>query len=84
MMILLAPIKMEKAIGKIEYENALTFHVDGNASKKEIKDEVEKLFNVKVNSVNTFFTSKGKKHALVKLEKEFKADDIAIKLKMIA
>jgi len=83
-MILLAPIKTEKAIGKIEYENALTFHVNLRSTKKEIKDEVEKLFSVKVYSVNTFVTSKGDKHALVRLNKEFKADDVAIKLKMIA
>ena len=83
-MILIAPIKTEKAIGKIEYENALTFHVETSATKKDIREEVEKLFKVKVNSVNTFVTSKGQKHALVKLEKEFKADDVAIKLKMIA
>ncbi len=83
-MILIAPIKTEKAIGKIEYENALTFHVNLRSSKKEILDEVEKLFSVKVYSVNTFVTAKGHKHALVRLNKEFKADDVAIKLKMIA
>ena len=82
-MILLAPIKTEKAIGKIEYENALTFKVDRKARKTDIKNEVEKLFKVKVESVNTYHTAKGK-HALVRLAKEFKADDIAIKLKMIA
>jgi ribosomal protein L23 len=45
---------------------------------------VEKLFSVKVLSVNTFLTARGKKHALVKLHKDSKADDVAIKLKMIA
>jgi ribosomal protein L23 len=83
-MILIAPIKTEKAIGKIEYENALTFQVGLKATKKEIQSEVEKLFNVKVHSVNTFVTAKGKKHALVRLDKGSKADDIAVKLKMIA
>ena len=83
-MILLAPIKTEKAIGKIEYENTLTFVVDLKANKDEIKAEVEKLFSVKVHSVNTFVTSKGKKHALVRLDKASKADDVATKLKMIA
>lgn len=82
-MIIIAPIKTEKAIGKIEYENALTFKVERLSTKKAIQEEVEKLFGVKVQSVNTYHTSKGK-HALVKLTKEFKADDIAIKLKMIA
>ncbi len=82
-MIIIAPIKTEKAIGKIEFENSLTFEVGRSATKKEIQDEVEKLFNVKVETVNTHHTKNGK-HALVKLKKEFKADDVAIKLKMIA
>ncbi len=83
-MILIAPVKTEKAIGKIEYENTLTFTVDGLATKKAIKDEVEKLFGVKVASVRTLVTPLGKKQALVRLEKAFKADDVATKLKMIA
>ncbi|MBU0591596.1 50S ribosomal protein L23 [Candidatus Micrarchaeota archaeon] len=83
-MILIAPVKTEKAIGKIEYENTLTFVVALKATKKEILAEVEKLFGVKVVSVNTFITARTKKHALVRLSKESKADDIATKLKMIA
>lgn len=83
-MILISPIKTEKAIGKIEYENTLTFLVDMKSTKKDIAGEVEKLFGVKVESVKTFITPKGKKHALVKLDKASKADDVATKLKMIA
>jgi len=83
-MILLAPIKTERAISKIEYENTLTFEVDLKASKKQVLDEVENLFKVKVASVRTAITPDGKKHAYVKLQKEFKADDVAVKLKMIA
>jgi large subunit ribosomal protein L23 len=83
-MILVAPIKTEKAIGKIEYENTLTFEVVLTSTKKDVKAEVEKLFGVKVLSVKTFVNPQGKKHALVRLSKEAKADDIATKLKMIA
>jgi large subunit ribosomal protein L23 len=83
-MILVGPVKTEKAIGKIEYENTLTFNVALNATKRQVKDEVEKLFEVKVASVKTFVTPKGEKHALVRLGKDHKADDIATKLKMIA
>jgi ribosomal protein L23 len=83
-MILLAPIKTEKAISKIEYENTLTFVVDMGSTKKQISDEVESLFKVKVASVRTLLTAKGKKTAFVKLQKGFKADDVAVKLKMLA
>lgn len=83
-MMIIAPVKTEKAIGKIEYENALTFKVKPDSNKDGIKKEVEAMFNVKVLSVRTFLTAKGKKQAIVRLAKEFKADDIAAKLKMIA
>lgn len=83
-MIVIAPIKTEKVIGRIEIENSLRFLVAGSATKKQIKDEVEKLFGVKVVSVNTLVTSKGDKHAVVRLDKKFSADEVAAKLKMIA
>jgi len=83
-MIIIAPIKTEKVIGRIELENSLRFHVARDATKKDVKNEVEKLFGVKVVSVNTLVTSKGDKHAVVKLDKKFSADEVAAKLKMIA
>lgn len=83
-MIIETPIKTEKAIKKIEEENTLTFLVSEGASKAQIKEEMERLFSVKVDNVRTFITSKGKKHALVRLSKGHKADDVAMKLKMIA
>jgi large subunit ribosomal protein L23 len=83
-MIIIAPVKTEKAIGLIEYQNTLTFEVDRGSTKKEIQAEIEKMFNVKVHSVRTSVTRKGKKHALVRLDKSSKADDVATKLKMIA
>lgn len=81
-MMLISPIKTEKAIGKIEFSNTLTFEVAMNSTKNDIKKEVEKLFAVKVASVKTLLTSAGKKRALVKLGKGFKAEDITAKLKM--
>ena len=83
-MTLVAPVKTEKAIGKIEYENSITFEVGLDSTKKSVKEEVEKLFGVKVASVKTFVTSSGRKRAIVKLAKGSKADDVALKLKMIA
>ena len=81
-MILIAPIKTEKAIGKVEFDNTITFEVDLNATKEIVKKEVEKLFAVKVGSVRTYIAPTGKKRALVKLAKGFKAEDITTKLKM--
>lgn len=83
-MILLAPIKTEKAIQRIEYENAIVFRVSPGSSKPEIKDEFEKVFEVKVQAVRTYSTPKGEKHAIIRLTKDFKADDVSTKLKLIA
>jgi len=78
--ILEAALTTEKAIRLLETENSVTFIVDRRASKNEIKREVERVFNVKVERVNTMITHKGKKKAIVKLTKEYKAMDVATKL----
>lgn len=81
-MILIAPIKTEKAIGKIEFDNTITFEVGMDSTKSSVKGEVEKLFGVKVADVKTYITPKGTKRALVKLAAGSKAEDITTKLKM--
>ncbi len=83
-MIILEPVKTEKVIGRIETQNSLTFKVHSSATKSSVKSEVEKLFKVKVAGVRTYVSPKGVKYAIVKLAKEFKADDVAVALKMVA
>lgn len=50
--ILLAPVVSEKSYGLLD-EGKYTFIVDPQANKTEIKIAVEKVFGVKVKSVNT-------------------------------
>jgi large subunit ribosomal protein L23 len=50
--VLLAPVISEKSYGLLE-ENKYTFVVAPHANKTEIKIAVEKVFGVKVVSVNT-------------------------------
>ena len=50
--VLLAPVISEKSYGLID-ENKYTFLVRPDANKTQIKIAVEKVFNVKVTSVNT-------------------------------
>jgi len=50
--ILLAPVVSEKSYGLLD-EGKYTFIVDPRANKTEIKIAVEKVFGVKVKSVNT-------------------------------
>lgn len=50
--IILAPVISEKAYGLID-DNVYTFFVHSNSNKTQIKIAVEKIFGVKVASVNT-------------------------------
>ena len=50
--IIFAPVITEKAQNCAE-ENKVVFKVDSRANKTQIKQAVEKIFNVKVESVNT-------------------------------
>ncbi|GGD31723.1 50S ribosomal protein L23 [Microbacterium faecale] len=50
--IILAPVVSEKSYGMID-EGKYTFIVDPRANKTEIKLAIEKIFGVKVASVNT-------------------------------
>lgn len=74
------PLSTEKSIKLMEAENKLMFAVDNKASRKDIKEAVEKAFNVKVDSVNTLITNKGKKRAYVRLKAETPAIEVATQL----
>ncbi|MCX8176340.1 MAG: 50S ribosomal protein L23 [Candidatus Bathyarchaeota archaeon] len=78
--IILYPVVTEDAINLIETENKLIFLVDRKASKKEIKQAFEKLYNVKVEKINMLITPKGEKKAFIKLKPEYKASELAIKV----
>ncbi len=80
--VLIQPQMTEKAVKLIELENKLTFIVAMDANKRDIKQAIEAMFEVKVNGVRTEITPKGVKRAYVKLTPEFKADDVAAKLGM--
>lgn len=74
------PLTTEKAVKLIESENKLLFVVDLKADKKQIKEDIEKLFSVKVEKINTLITSDGEKRAYIKLAKETPAMDVITKL----
>ena len=76
------PVSTEKGIKLMEKENKLIFVVENNATKKEIKESVESMFKVKVESVNTFITQ-GKKRAYVKISKDTPAINIATQMGLI-
>ena len=74
------PVVTEKTTRLLQRENKITFIVDRKATKKDIKEAFEKLFNVKVDKINVLITPKGLKKAYIKLKKEYRATDIAAKI----
>ncbi len=74
------PSATEKSIRMMESENKLIFIVDLKATKKEIKDEMEKMFKTKVTNVTTHITPQGEKKAFITFGKETPAIDIATQL----
>ena len=77
--IVLYPYVTEKTMMQMEQKNALEFVVRRTAGKAQIKAAVEKMFDVKVKSVNTKITTHGK-HATVIFHPEFKAEDIGMRI----
>jgi len=82
MRILLHPISTEKAIRAIEVENKIAFVTDLRANKIQIKNEVEKMFKVRVDKINTHIRN-NKKIAIIKLKQDTPAIDVATKLGLI-
>jgi len=77
------PMMTEVASRLIESENKLVFVVNMKATKKDVKNAVEELYQVKVKAVNIAKSAKGEKKAFVRLQPEYSATDVAIKLGLL-
>ena len=80
---LLYPIATEKVLGSVDRDNTIVYVVDMRSNKKQIKEELEKTFGVKVARINTSISIKNIKKAYIKIGKESKASDIARRLKLV-
>lgn len=69
----------EKTTTELE-KNVLTAIVSLKAKKKDIKKEIEELFEVEVERINTLITPKGEKKAYIKLKPDYSAEEILSKL----
>lgn len=81
--VLIRPHITEKTLNLMERNNVLTFIVDISATRKQIKEAVERLYGVNVTKVNTLITPRGEKKAYIKLSEEYSAIDIATRLGVI-
>ncbi len=74
------PFVTEKAMVLLENQSKLQFLVAREASKNEIKREIEKSFGQKVRSVRTLMNTHGEKKAIVSFENEKAAEEILSRL----
>ena len=79
-MVLKYPFVTEKAMMVLENQNKLQFLVDRNATKPQIKQEIEKAFDQEVTSVSTIMTMKSQKKAIVSFSNEKAAEEILSRL----
>jgi large subunit ribosomal protein L23 len=80
--VILRPYITEKTFNLIEKENKLTFIVSDSASKKDVNEAIETMYEGNVKEVNIFRTIQGKK-AIVKFTKDDEARQLATKLGLV-
>lgn len=73
------PYVTEKTMNHMEKHNSLEFIVKRSANKNQIKQCIEKMFDVKIKAVNTRITKYGK-HAIVIFSPEYKAEDVGMRI----
>lgn len=74
------PFVTEKAMVQLESQNKLQFLVSRDATKNQIKREIEKTFEQKVTEVRTLMNTHGEKKAIVSFENEKAAEEILSRL----
>ncbi len=80
---LVYPLSTEKALNMIDRLNTICYVCDFRSTKESIRKEFEETFGVKVANINTEITMKNTKRAYIRLRPEFKAADVARKLKLV-
>jgi len=74
------PFVTEKAMVLLENQSKLQFLVEREATKDDIKNEIEKAFGQNVKSVRTLMNTHGQKKAIVSFENDKAAEEILSRL----
>merc|ERR1719251_353753 len=77
------PVTTESAMKKIEEINTLVFIVDIKATKINIREAVQAMYDVKAAKVNTLIRPDGKKKTYVRLTQDYDALDVANRIGII-
>ncbi len=79
-MVLKHPYVTEKAMMVLEKENKLQFLVERNATKGQIKREIERTFEQEVTAISTTMTMHGEKKAIISFANDKAAEEILSRL----
>lgn len=74
------PFVTEKAMVLLENQSKLQFLVTNEATKDDIKREIQKAFGQNVKNVRTLMTMHGQKKAIVSFENDKAAEEILSRL----
>ena len=74
-------VRTEKALKLATAQNTIPFIVDLKATKQEIKQEIERVFNAKVEKIRTHVV-RGRKVAYVKFAKDVNVEELATNLNL--
>lgn len=72
-------LKTEKSMNDL-MNNKIYLIVDMKATKPQIKEYLQKVFNIKAESIRTHINMRGQKIAIVKLAKDQNAQEILDRL----
>lgn len=74
------PLVTEKAMNQMDFDNTLQFVVHIDATKADVREDVESRYDVAVDDVNTMVTTNGTKKAIVRLSEDDDAQEIASRI----
>ena len=77
---ILYPHVTEKTVDKMDFDNKMVFICQADATKTEIKAEVEEQFDLTVTNINTMVTTNGNKKAELTLSDEHDAQEVASRI----
>jgi large subunit ribosomal protein L23 len=79
-MVLKHPFVTEKAMMVLERQNKVQFLVDHDATKDQIRREIESQFGQQVKGITTMMTMHGEKKAIISFTNEKAAEEILSRL----
>jgi large subunit ribosomal protein L23Ae len=74
------PLATESAMKKIENDNTLVFITDVRANKRQIKQALQRLYEIDAVKINTLIRPDGTKKAFVRLHADLEAAEVASRI----